>query len=87
MEAGKPPDSVMVAVRCRPFNTREKNQGEASIITIGEEGLVAIEQPEEGAPSRQFSFDHTYDESSVQPQVRAQSKSLAPGLSTHALHA
>lgn len=69
MEPGKPPDSVMVAVRCRPFNTREKNQGEASIITIGEEGRVAIEVPEEGAPPRGFSFDHAYDETSVQPQV------------------
>eukprot|EP00965_Chrysotila_dentata_P222381 6192932-Pleurochrysis_carterae.AAC.1 len=41
------PDSVMVAVRCRPFNTREKNQNEGKIVTITSEGegaAVSLDQ-------------------------------------------
>ena len=64
------PDSVMVAVRCRPMNTREKNQQEAKIIVMKEGGYAGIENPSEpDAPIREFSFDYTYDDDSIQRVV------------------
>ena len=59
----------MVAVRCRPFNTREKAQNEAQIITTKEGGYISIDQPGEGMPPREFSFDYTYDDTSEQLTV------------------
>ena len=39
-------ESVRVVVRCRPFNEREKNQKEASIIDVVEStGVVSIANP------------------------------------------
>ena len=63
------PSSVMVAVRCRPFNTRETTQEEAKIVIIKENGYAALKPPEEGAPLREFSFDYTYDDDSIQETV------------------
>ena len=60
------PSSVMVAVRCRPMNKRELDQKEAKIITMKEDGYAAIQPPEEGAAPREFSFDYTYDDDSIQ---------------------
>lgn len=60
-------DSVMVAVRCRPMNGRERDQQEANILTINPEGYASIKQPDGSA--RQFSFDYTYDENSYQRTV------------------
>ena len=57
----------MVAVRCRPFNQREKDQKEGKVITIKEGGYCGIENPSEpDAPPREFSFDFTYDDDSEQ---------------------
>ena len=48
------PDSVMVAVRCRPFNQREKDQKEGKVITIKEGGYCGIDNPSEpDAPPRE----------------------------------
>ena len=63
----KPPESVMVAVRCRPMNQREIDQKEGKIVVIKEGGYCALEPPE-GA-KREFSYDYAYDEDSVQPDV------------------
>ena len=63
------PSSVMVAVRCRPMNKRELDQKEAKIITMKEDGYAAIQPPEEGAAPREFSFDYTYDDDSIQQTV------------------
>ena len=68
--SGSAPDSVMVAVRCRPFNQREKDQKEGKIITIREGGYCGIENPSErDAPPREFSFDFTYDDDSEQVTI------------------
>eukprot|EP00967_Tisochrysis_lutea_P108987 scaffold169160_cov23-Tisochrysis_lutea.AAC.4 len=56
-----PTDSVTVAVRLRPFNTREKNQNESRIITIGEEGFIQIEPADGSQPPKKFNFDFSYD--------------------------
>mmetsp|Transcript_14140 Transcript_14140/g.47146 ORF Transcript_14140/g.47146 Transcript_14140/m.47146 type:complete len:765 (+) Transcript_14140:51-2345(+) len=62
-----PTESVTVAVRCRPFNQRELEQREANIVTIGGDGYVELEQPDD-APKR-FNFDFSYDENSTQDTV------------------
>ena len=67
--ASDAPSSVMVAVRCRPFNTREINQNEGKIVIIKENGYCAIQPPDDSAAPREFSFDYTYDDDSVQPTV------------------
>ena len=60
----------MVAVRCRPFNQREKDQKEGKVITIKEGGYCGIENPSEpDAPPREFSFDFTYDDDSEQVTI------------------
>ena len=57
----------MVAVRCRPFNSREKAQNEGKIIAIKDAGYCGIANPHEpDAPPREFSFDYTYDDDSEQ---------------------
>ena len=55
--------------RCRPFNTREINQNEGKIVIIKENGYCAIQPPDDSAAPREFSFDYTYDDDSVQPTV------------------
>ena len=63
------PSSVMVAVRCRPFNQREINQEEEKIVVIKENGYAALKPPDDSMPLREFNFDYTYDDDSVQPTV------------------
>ena len=63
------PSSVMVAVRCRPMNTREINQKESKIVVIKENGYAALQSEEDSMPPREFSFDYTYDEDSLQRTV------------------
>uniref|UniRef100_A0A7S3ST25 Kinesin motor domain-containing protein n=1 Tax=Emiliania huxleyi TaxID=2903 RepID=A0A7S3ST25_EMIHU len=62
-----PTESVTVAVRCRPFNQRELEQREANIVTIGGDGYVELEQPDDA--SKRFNFDFSYDENSTQDTV------------------
>ena len=60
----------MVAVRCRPFNSREKEQQEGKIITIKDGGYCGIDNPHEAdSPPREFSFDYTYDDDSEQINI------------------
>ena len=64
------PSSVMVAVRCRPQNQREKDQNEAKIVTIKENGYAAVQRIDDpGAAPREFNFDYTYDDDSLQSTV------------------
>ena len=69
------PSSVMVAVRCRPFNTRELNQQEEKIVVIAPEGRAgscSLQPPNDPeAPPRSFNFDYSYDDDSKQEDVYA----------------
>jgi len=56
-----PTDSVTVAVRLRPFNTRELNQKEGRIVKIGNEGYVELTPSDESLPGKKFNFDFSYD--------------------------
>ena len=69
MGGGEPPSSVMVAVRCRPFNRREIDQEESKIVTIGPDGYCGLQPPDENEKIREFSFDYTYDDDSIQKTV------------------
>jgi len=61
-------ESVQVVVRCRPMNTREKNEGCQSIIEIDSDiNSVSIKNPlnPKEEPKR-FTFDASWDESTIQ---------------------
>lgn len=66
---GEPPSSVMVAVRCRPFNQRELDQQEGKVVRIGADGYCALQPANEQERLREFSFDYTYDEDTLQTTV------------------
>ena len=55
--------------RARAVNTREINQNEGKIVIIKENGYAALQSEEEGAPPREFNFDYTYDDDSIQSTV------------------
>ena len=67
-EPNKASDSVLVAVRCRPPSVREQRHPDPSVVSI-DDGLVAVAHPEDGATSRHFSFDHTYDAHATQAEL------------------
>ena len=51
-------------------NQREINQSEAKIVIIKENGYACLQQTEEdGGQMREFSFDYTYDDDSIQQTV------------------
>jgi len=59
----------MVAVRCRPFNRRELDQQESKIVTIGSDGYCGLQPADESDRMREFSFDFTYDDGTLQRTV------------------
>lgn len=50
-------------------NTREKNQNEGKIVVIKENGYCGLKSEDESIPIREFNFDYTYDDDSIQPDV------------------
>jgi pSer/pThr/pTyr-binding forkhead associated (FHA) protein len=51
-------DAIKVAVRCRPFNGREKQMNSKCIITMNGQQTI-IEDPDTGKPTT-FTFDYSY---------------------------
>ncbi len=51
--------SVKVAVRCRPFNQREKDRNSELICQMPQEGRVLLIDPDSGK-TRDFDFDKAY---------------------------
>lgn len=66
--AEKKEECVQVVVRCRPFNTKEKNQGCVGIIDMDlDAGSIVIRNPEdESLQPKPFTFDAVYDWNTVQ---------------------
>ncbi|GLE09417.1 hypothetical protein PINS_up021047 [Pythium insidiosum] len=61
-------ETVKVVVRCRPFSSKETNEGRKSIISIdSSSGVVAIRCPDNDQ-LKSFTFDSVYDESTTQRQ-------------------
>eukprot|EP00614_Pseudopedinella_elastica_P001436 CAMPEP_0172586934 /NCGR_PEP_ID=MMETSP1068-20121228/6129_1 /TAXON_ID=35684 /ORGANISM="Pseudopedinella elastica, Strain CCMP716" /LENGTH=915 /DNA_ID=CAMNT_0013381825 /DNA_START=176 /DNA_END=2923 /DNA_ORIENTATION=- len=56
-------EAVMVVVRMRPFNTKEKNEGRGPCITLDvKTAQVAITNPAKTTdPPKSFTFDYVYD--------------------------
>jgi hypothetical protein len=66
-------ETVKVVVRCRPMNTREKNDGRRPVVECNSDlSMVTISNPDSAALSaepKSFSFDAVYDEMSAQKAV------------------
>ncbi len=64
-------ETVKVVVRCRPFNSKEKNESRGNIIQVDEDsGSVSITNP--SAPDekpKSFTFDSSFDDKSLQSNV------------------
>lgn len=63
-------ESVKVAVRCRPFNTREKNGNMKSIVEVENGTDTKLFDPENSqADPKVFAYDHSYSWDSTQHQM------------------
>jgi hypothetical protein len=62
---GNEDTNVRVAVRCRPFNTKEKNSNEVSCVKMYEDRLVLV-NPSGANEEHSFAFDLVYDQNSRQ---------------------
>ena len=60
--------NVRVAVRCRPFSSTEKANGEVSCVTIFEDRIV-LANPNNASDEQSFAFDLIFDQSSFQASV------------------
>ena len=60
--------NVRVAVRCRPFNSKEKANGEESCVQINSEQVILI-NPAGHNEEHSFAFDIVFDEDSRQESV------------------
>lgn len=62
-------ESIKVAVRCRPLNDNESNEGASKVIEVDQSrNEIFLTNPKNGK-KKQFTFDYTYDESSEQKSV------------------
>lgn len=59
--------NIRVAVRCRPFNSKEKGNGEESCIKIGSDHVV-LTNPN-GLEEHSFAFDFIFDQDSEQSML------------------
>ena len=60
--------NVRVAVRCRPFNSKEKTNGEISCVTIHPDHIILVD-PSNPSDEQKFAFDLIFDEKSKQSDV------------------
>jgi hypothetical protein len=63
---GQKTENVKVAVRCRPFNKREKGLNAKSVVDIEADGrTIILNDPAKGdkptEAMKKFTFDHAYD--------------------------
>ena len=65
-------ESIKVVVRCRPLNSREKEDGRLKIVDMDRKtGQVVLNNPkgDNSEPPKQFTFDSVMDESITQKEV------------------
>lgn len=60
--------NIRVAVRCRPFNTKEKQNNEKSCVRIQKDQVVLI-NPSGNNEEHSFAFDIVVDENWTQESV------------------
>jgi hypothetical protein len=65
-------ESVKVAVRCRPLNSKEKQAGNTEVVTVdSQSNQVMVRDPKEpdSVKPKCFTFDYAYGQTSTQKQV------------------
>jgi len=63
-------ESVVVCIRMRPFNSREKSKHCKACITMEKKrGEITITKPDHKDNQKMFTFDAVYDEDSTQLEV------------------
>lgn len=62
----KDAECVKVAIRCRPLNTKEKANGNESVVKVTNRGEIFVKRPFAEEAPKQFTFDLAYDETSTQ---------------------
>ncbi len=67
-EEGRLDTNVLVAVRCRPLNSKEKGNNESSCLRLQHDQLLMI-NPAGNGDDQTFGFDLIYDENSKQEDV------------------
>ena len=60
--------NVRVAVRCRPFNEKERNNGETSCVKILSDKVI-LTNPNSSGEEHSFAFDLIIDESFTQESI------------------
>lgn len=65
-------ENIRVAVRCRPFNGREREMQCASVVQVEGSNVVRLRNPQQpNADPRMYTFDFAYDDQSTQDGVYA----------------
>jgi hypothetical protein len=67
-DAARLDTNILVAVRCRPFNSKEKNNNEASCVRIYNDQITLV-NPAGNGDDHTFGFDLIFDENSRQEEV------------------
>ena len=77
-------ESVRVAVRCRPLNSKEKGDNRATIVEVeSKTGTVTLHNPKGDEPPKTFTFDNAFDWNVTQREVRAAARPQLPPISAH----
>ena len=71
--SGDPTDgaeNIRVAVRCRPLNARERNEGASVVFKREGSSTVVLSDPASGTNApRRFAFDFVYDDEAEQHEL------------------
>ena len=71
--SGDPTDgaeNIRVAVRCRPLNARERNEGASVVFKREGSSTVVLSDPASGTNApRRFAFDFVYDDKAEQHEL------------------
>jgi hypothetical protein len=60
--------NIRVAVRCRPLNGKERNNGEQTCVRI-HPGQIVLNNPSNQSDEHMFGFDLVFGEDSTQEEV------------------
>lgn len=55
-------ENVMVVVRCRPFNDKEKAAGHKKVVETQPSGVVSLKSPKDDNDIKTYTFDAAFDE-------------------------
>ena len=59
-------EAVKVAIRCRPMNSKEIEQGHQQAVTINQQRKeILVQKPFTSEEPKQFTFDMTYGEEAL----------------------